>query len=156
MQAALKVSGLSQRQLADKLQLGESRVSQILNGDGNVQVSTLAKVLRGMGYKIDLVVEPVDESVKPLPVRRRRAVQGSATEKASAVAGKTDRLTLARGGKYGITVRAVEFPVEDDDSEAFYMVTGRDFTKTMTSNGWNLELSVSDEPVELTERLTNA
>lgn len=156
MQSALKVSGLSQKQLAEKLQLGESRVSQILHGDGNVQVSTLAKVLRGMGYKIELVVEPVDDSVKPLPTRRRRALPSSAAESASPAEARTERLTVTRGGKHGYSVKALDFSVPVEDTEAFYVVTHRDFTTTLKSNGWNLEMSVSDQPVESTERLANA
>lgn len=75
-------SGLTQRELASRLGVGESRVSQILHGDGNVRVATLARVLRASGYRVRLDVQPadLDTPVIPRPTpRRRRKVSVSRT-----------------------------------------------------------------------------
>lgn len=162
MQSALKVSGLSQKELAQRMQLGESRVSQILNGDGNIQISTLARVFRAIGYKIDFVAEPIDESVAPLPDRRKRSPRRAGPSPVSQASGKTDRLTIARGGRHGLSVKAVDFPVFEDDDEAFYVLTHRDFTETHTSNGWNIsaewniEMSASNDRRQSMEGMSNA
>lgn len=52
-------AGLLQSELAKALGLTEGRVSQVLNGDGNVRVSTLARFLRAAGYDLDIAATPV-------------------------------------------------------------------------------------------------
>lgn len=51
---ALEVSGLSQSDVARKLNLRRSAVNQVFRGDGNVRTSTLAEYLFAMGYELDL------------------------------------------------------------------------------------------------------
>lgn len=72
---ALDQSGRSQKDLADRLGIGESRVSQVLRGDGNVHIATLGRFLRGIGYKAKLVLEAADDDVpafiEPQPKKRR-------------------------------------------------------------------------------------
>lgn len=72
---ALDQSGKSQKDLAERLGIGESRISQVLRGDGNVHVATLGRFLRGIGYKAKLVLEAVDSDVpdfvEPQPKKRR-------------------------------------------------------------------------------------
>jgi transcriptional regulator with XRE-family HTH domain len=48
---AFEASGLRAKQLAERLGVSEGRVSQVLNGDGNIRVATLAKFLSAMGYR---------------------------------------------------------------------------------------------------------
>ena len=67
---AFESSGASQKELADRIGVGESRVSQILNGDGNLRVSTFARYLRALGYVAVIEGRPADSSVPPLPTRR--------------------------------------------------------------------------------------
>jgi transcriptional regulator with XRE-family HTH domain len=72
MNRARETVGLPQRELAARLGVGESRVSQILNGDGNVRMATLGRVLRALGYRLTLVVEPVGEDTPVIPRRPGR------------------------------------------------------------------------------------
>ncbi|MHA7220007.1 helix-turn-helix domain-containing protein [Arthrobacter sp. MDT1-48-3] len=138
---ALGASGLSQKELSERLEVGESRVSQILHGDGNVQISTLAKVLRALGYTIEFKVNPVDSSVPPLPERRSR--RQPAGEKKL-----TDTVTVLRGGLQGFQLHSIDFTVTPEDNEAFYVVTTRDHTTSLRSAGWDTKLANLREPAE--------
>jgi transcriptional regulator with XRE-family HTH domain len=60
--STLKAAGIRQSELARMLELTEGRVSQVVNGDGNVRVSTLAKFLRAAGYNLALNAEPVTQA----------------------------------------------------------------------------------------------
>jgi transcriptional regulator with XRE-family HTH domain len=51
-------SGMSSKELAAALELTEGRVSQVLRGDGNVRLSTLARFMGAMGTSLRLVAEP--------------------------------------------------------------------------------------------------
>lgn len=54
MNEAFEKSDLSsRRQLAGALGVSEGRISQILNGDGNVRVSTLARLLKASGFDLE-------------------------------------------------------------------------------------------------------
>ncbi|MFS0700282.1 helix-turn-helix domain-containing protein [Cellulomonas sp. 179-A 4D5 NHS] len=64
---ALDVSRLSQTELSRILDVTPGRVSQVVNGDGNLRVSTLARFLRAAGYTLKLTAEPAEPGVTPLP-----------------------------------------------------------------------------------------
>jgi transcriptional regulator with XRE-family HTH domain len=51
---ALDACGMSQSDLARRMQLRRSAVNQVFRGDGNVRISTLAEYLYSMGYELDL------------------------------------------------------------------------------------------------------
>lgn len=70
-QAARARADIDQNQLANLLGVSKGRVSQVLKGDGNVHVATLAKYLRALGYELNLEAEPVDTAAPPL----RRSVR---------------------------------------------------------------------------------
>ncbi len=72
LQEALASSGLSQRHLAQALEVSEGRVSQVLKGDGNIYVTTLARYLRAMGYELALVATPAEETRPEIGKRRVR------------------------------------------------------------------------------------
>lgn len=67
---ALLKSGLTRRELAARLGIGESRVSQVLNGDGNLRLTTIGRFLAAMNCKVDMVVRDFDT---PKPRRRARS-----------------------------------------------------------------------------------
>ncbi|WP_374195160.1 helix-turn-helix domain-containing protein [Streptomyces sp. ISL-1] len=51
---ALEACGLTQSELAERLRVRKSAVSQALRGDGNLRVNTIASYLSAMGYELDV------------------------------------------------------------------------------------------------------
>ncbi|MCX4098700.1 helix-turn-helix domain-containing protein [Nocardia sp. alder85J] len=89
------VTGRKQNQIADILDVTEGRVSQVLNGDGNLTVAALAKYARAYGYSVDFVLTPVEPGVPELPreqVRRRRS--------SASVPGPTQTVTVHYAGNW--------------------------------------------------------
>lgn len=72
LSAAKRESGLSSKDISSRLGVTEGRVSQVLNGDGNIHVATLARFMRAMGYTIELTAVPAQPDRKPLDIRSRR------------------------------------------------------------------------------------
>lgn len=72
LQTALSSTGVTQKQLADKLGIGESRVSQVINGDGNIKLTTLARYMRALGYAVTVSVTPVERNIPELTRERRK------------------------------------------------------------------------------------
>lgn len=64
---ALEVSELPHAALAERLGVTPGRVSQVVNGDGNVRITTLARFLRALGYNLTLRAVPASKAAKPLP-----------------------------------------------------------------------------------------
>jgi hypothetical protein len=59
---ALRASGLeSQSQLAKRLHVRRSAVNQVLRGDGNVRIDTLAEYLYEMGFEVSLAIVAAGE-----------------------------------------------------------------------------------------------
>jgi transcriptional regulator with XRE-family HTH domain len=72
LEQALDASGIDQKSLAEKLGVTQGRVSQVLNGDGNLRVAAVARYLRALGYETHLSATPVDPSNPALPRTPRR------------------------------------------------------------------------------------
>lgn len=73
---AMRTTAISQKELAKRLNISEGRVSQVLNGDGNVHISTLAKFMRAMDYEVEIVARPLRPELPVLDgtsARRRPA-----------------------------------------------------------------------------------
>lgn len=54
----------ARRELAEAVGVSDGRISQLLNGDGNVRVSTLARLLKASGFDLELSLAGVDDSPK--------------------------------------------------------------------------------------------
>jgi len=65
---------VSQKDLAARLGVDPSRVSQVLNGDGNLRVATVAKYLRALGYVVRLRPQSVEGEAPSLIRETRRPV----------------------------------------------------------------------------------
>jgi transcriptional regulator with XRE-family HTH domain len=58
LHVALGKAGISQAELASRLGFRKSAVNQVLRGDGNVRISTLADYLHVMGFELELQLVP--------------------------------------------------------------------------------------------------
>lgn len=65
-------SDIDQKALAGLVGVTEGRVSQVLHGDGNVHVATLARYMSALGYELELVAKPVTTDAPPLKARTPR------------------------------------------------------------------------------------
>jgi transcriptional regulator with XRE-family HTH domain len=61
LKAALEESGLKAKDLADRLGVRKSAVSQVLNGNGNMRLNTLADYLLELGFELDVTLCRVGE-----------------------------------------------------------------------------------------------
>lgn len=82
LRQAFESSEMSQKDLAEILNVGESRVSQVLNGDGNMRVTSLARYLRALGYTAVITARPIDPdlpsiTIEPSNRSRDRLVGGT-------------------------------------------------------------------------------
>jgi hypothetical protein len=87
MHRALRTSKIeSQSDLARHLRVRRSAVNQVLNGDGNLRISTLAEYLYEMGYELDVtLVKSGEPRVAALEDRAiRPAITGSSISMSSA------------------------------------------------------------------------
>ena len=72
LQTALASTGVTQKQLAEILGIGESRVSQVVNGDGNLKLTTFARYMRALGYAVTVNITPVERNIPELNRARRK------------------------------------------------------------------------------------
>jgi predicted XRE-type DNA-binding protein len=72
LQTALSSTGVTQKQLAEILGIGESRVSQVVNGEGNLKLATFARYMRALGYAVTVNVTPVERNIPELTRERRK------------------------------------------------------------------------------------
>ncbi|WP_143653394.1 helix-turn-helix domain-containing protein [Streptosporangium subroseum] len=70
---ALKLSRLSQSEVAGSVGVRRSAVNQVLRGDGNVRINTLADYLHAMGFELDVRLvrtgEPREAALEQREVR---------------------------------------------------------------------------------------
>lgn len=89
---------IDQKELARIIGVSEGRVSQVLHGDGNVHVATLARYLTAMGYEAELTARALTSAAAPLKTPRRRG--RGAPQRPSKVT-YTYSATASRGHKVG-------------------------------------------------------
>ncbi len=73
LEQALDASSLEQKDLAEKLGVTQGRVSQVLNGDGNMKIAAVARYLRALGYETHISAIPVVPGQPGLPRQEHRA-----------------------------------------------------------------------------------
>lgn len=102
LKKAFRLTGLSQKVLADRLGVSEGRVSQVLNADGALRVATAARYLRAMGYTLEIDADPASEDVPSLkPKRQRNRHHG-------------ELFAFVQGEDTGASMEAVLFTSADD------------------------------------------
>jgi len=66
MNRAREQTGMTYQDLADNLGVSESRIYEILEGDGNVRIATVARVFAALGFSTKLRIEPLNPDAAPL------------------------------------------------------------------------------------------
>lgn len=79
LNAAMRASGITRTELSERLGVGLSRVSQILNGQGNLRISTFARALEAIGYNAQLKILPSSSKVPALPPKPNKPSRVPAT-----------------------------------------------------------------------------
>jgi transcriptional regulator with XRE-family HTH domain len=72
---------VDQKALAELIGVSDGRVSQVLHGDGNVHIGTLARYMAAMGYELELTAKPIEAGVPEVKAPGRRRLAGRAPEK---------------------------------------------------------------------------
>ncbi|MEV6109646.1 hypothetical protein AB0M28_33800 [Streptomyces sp. NPDC051940] len=72
LKKGIAASGISQNELASRLRIRKSAVSQTLRGDGNLRVNTISDYLYAMGYELSVMLVEVGEP-RRAAVERREA-----------------------------------------------------------------------------------
>jgi putative heme degradation protein len=67
IEETLRVSGLRSRDLAARLGVSAGRVSQVLNGDGNLRMTTIGRYLWSLGFEGQLTAVSQDGRVRVAP-----------------------------------------------------------------------------------------
>lgn len=57
----LEKSGMTRTQLAEKLELSRGRITQILDGDANLTLGTIARVLNAFGHLFECSSRPMNQ-----------------------------------------------------------------------------------------------
>jgi transcriptional regulator with XRE-family HTH domain len=66
LRRARDAAALSNTELAHRLEVTDGRVSQVMNGDGNIHIATLARFLRASGYTLQIHAVPAEPDAAPL------------------------------------------------------------------------------------------
>lgn len=85
LHTALRLSQMTQADLASRLGIRRSAVNQVFKGRGNVHVATLAEYFYAQGYELELRISPIgrprEDAVRRM--RRRWLPTGDATSNAA-------------------------------------------------------------------------
>lgn len=95
-QVEMRSSAL-QKDVAEAMGVTPGRVSQLLSGDGNLRIATLARLLDGFGYELSLTATPRDggEAISVPGRRRRGRRQAASAGTAEALQQEVARLCVA-------------------------------------------------------------
>lgn len=65
LRVAFDSSGLSKSELAKRLEVGKSAVGHVLDGNGNVRITTLSDYLHESGMRLHISAEPLRDAAHP-------------------------------------------------------------------------------------------
>ena len=97
---ALRNSGLSQTDLAVRLGVRKSAVNQVLNGDGNVRIGTLANYLLAADHELKLELVPAGQPRAEVLARRERHKHTVARRAYAAASVENAVFLVERGANY--------------------------------------------------------
>ncbi|WP_073946047.1 helix-turn-helix domain-containing protein [Streptomyces kebangsaanensis] len=122
LEQAKRASGKSNKELSSLLGVSEGAVSQVLNSDGNIRISTLARYLRAMGFEPRLSADSV-EGGESLPLaprrvrsRRKRSTEASAAPRVERMSVSVSRCSVTDGDVVAPAL-SVLFVMSDQDDD---------------------------------------
>lgn len=98
---AHSVSNVTQKELARALHVTEGRISQVLSGESNPRLTTLARYLSALGYALSLDATPTRPELPRIGVRKRRKTK---KRQGHTISAYTQNLTSAQGPVAAITL----------------------------------------------------
>lgn len=164
LNTALAKSGLSRRELASRLEIGESRVSQVLNGDGNLRLTTIGRFLAAMNCKVDVGLRDYAAAAPRRRSRSRRSDQQAVSvweHSVTSQAGCYNAFVVAQGvtgatdvihQTGGLVFDHNSLPLPSWQS---WENLGHIETNTFKAR-WGSTSSVSDQEATLNREVTNA
>jgi len=140
-----ELAGVERKDLAAILELDPSRITQVLNSDGNVRLSTLSKFLVVMGYELELGAKPGIEGRKPIGRRKPRRTRADSDQTKSSSSVYVSKIRHEGATTFKWTVFDESFPADhetisgphlvgqlDPDQEPLKIRTSRFDSKTST------------------------
>lgn len=113
MEQVADATSAKYKDIAAVMGVSAGRVSQILSGDGNVRIATLARLLDACGYELELIARPKagrgSAITLPRPPRRRRP-------KRSATSGTAARWRPSTNEVSTVTNVGFRFVTDEGDS----------------------------------------
>ncbi len=78
MDQLVGASDLQKQEIAERMMVTPSRVSQLLSGDGNLRIATLARIADACGWDLSITATPRDGNAEGItvPARTRRRRRG--------------------------------------------------------------------------------
>jgi hypothetical protein len=96
MQRALAMTGKRNQEVAQEMRVTPGRITQLLNADGNIKVSTLARFMEACGYEVVISALPKKEGLPSLePRRRTKRNRSAAPSPVAQDSCRTDLVTTA-------------------------------------------------------------
>lgn len=95
--------GLTNKDLAAKLEVSEGRISQILNGDGNLHIATVGRFLAACDFELTLLAKPTESVLGLTEVSSERKARSRSASRAAITSSWTKHaFTLHFGGADGV------------------------------------------------------
>ncbi|MCC8119600.1 MAG: helix-turn-helix domain-containing protein [Bacteroidales bacterium] len=73
IRSLLKDKGISQTQLAEKLNVSKGQVSKLLSGRENFSLKTISRLEKALDTKLISVISPNDKRPKPYPIEEENS-----------------------------------------------------------------------------------
>lgn len=70
----IEKSGLTEKQIAEDMGVTVERLQEIINGDGNVRISTLARIAYATGHEMNIVANGGQGTIAPRRPARQRNI----------------------------------------------------------------------------------
>lgn len=124
-------SQLDRREIADRMGVSESRLSQIIDGDGNFHTATLARYFAATGCALDVHLYRENGREVEIPTRGKRRSQGSGRYFLHNVHDGNSIQSVVAYSRRGVEGTVVDFPSQyESAAEAYAVIDSRTVFET--------------------------